>query len=112
MSARIIERGRGPEIEGTRITVYRILDYLAENAPVDRIARELDLTADEVQVALDYIADHQAEVDAEYAKILDRMRQGNPPWVKALLAKSVDEIKQRILDRRGKDLTHADSRGQ
>ena len=27
MSAKIINRGRGPEIEGTRITVYDVLDY-------------------------------------------------------------------------------------
>ena len=27
MQARIIDRGRGPEIAGTRITVYDILDY-------------------------------------------------------------------------------------
>jgi len=28
MSAKIIDRGRGPEIEGTRITVYDVMDYL------------------------------------------------------------------------------------
>lgn len=27
MSAKIIHRGRGPEIEGTRITVYDVWDY-------------------------------------------------------------------------------------
>jgi hypothetical protein len=27
MTARIIDRGRGPEIEGTRITVYDVMDY-------------------------------------------------------------------------------------
>ena len=36
MSARIIDRGRGPEIEGTRITVYRIMDYVRDG---DRVAR-------------------------------------------------------------------------
>ena len=25
--AKIIDRGRGPELEGTRITVYDVLDY-------------------------------------------------------------------------------------
>jgi len=27
MATKIINRGRGPEIEGTRITVYDVLDY-------------------------------------------------------------------------------------
>jgi len=27
MSANIIDRGRGPEIEGTRIRVYRSIDF-------------------------------------------------------------------------------------
>jgi uncharacterized protein (DUF433 family) len=30
MGAKIIDRGRGPEIEGTRITVYDVMDYLTE----------------------------------------------------------------------------------
>ena len=30
MSAQIIDRGRGPEIAGTRITVYDVLDYFQE----------------------------------------------------------------------------------
>jgi hypothetical protein len=28
MGAKIIDRNRGPEIEGTRITVYDVMDYL------------------------------------------------------------------------------------
>ena len=31
MTARIINRGRGPEVEGTRVTVYRILDFFRED---------------------------------------------------------------------------------
>lgn len=36
--ARIIDRGRGPEIEGARITVYDIWDYAKENWHRDLIA--------------------------------------------------------------------------
>ena len=28
MGAKIIDRGRGPEIEGTRITVYDVMDWV------------------------------------------------------------------------------------
>ena len=38
MGAKIIDRGRGPEIEGTRITVYDVMDYLKEGRGYDQIA--------------------------------------------------------------------------
>jgi uncharacterized protein (DUF433 family) len=38
MSAKIINRGRGPEIEGTRITVYDVFDYARQGWHRDRIA--------------------------------------------------------------------------
>jgi hypothetical protein len=37
MSAKIINRGRGPEIEGTRITAYDDLDYARQGWHRDRI---------------------------------------------------------------------------
>jgi uncharacterized protein (DUF433 family) len=55
MAARIISRGRGPEVEGTRVTVYRIVDFVREDSSADRIANELHLTAEQVRVALDHI---------------------------------------------------------
>src|SRR3989442_15866224 len=33
MVARIIDRGRGPEVAGTRVTVYRIMDFVREGSP-------------------------------------------------------------------------------
>ena len=38
MSAKIINRGRGPEIEGTRITVYDVLGYVRQGWHRDHIA--------------------------------------------------------------------------
>lgn len=99
MEAKIIERGRGPELEGTRITVYTIMDFLRYNDPPEVIAGHLRLTVEQVQVAIKYIEEHRAEVDAEYAKIMERVRKGNPEWVEALLAKGREEIKQRRLAR-------------
>jgi hypothetical protein len=48
MAARIISRGRGPEVEGTRVTIYRIMDFVREDSSADRIATELHLTAAQV----------------------------------------------------------------
>ena len=42
MTTRIINRGRGPEIEGTRITIYRIMDFVRDNCSMTTIADELD----------------------------------------------------------------------
>ena len=109
MAARIIDRGRGPEVAGTRVTVYRIVDFLREGSSAGRIATELHLTEEQVRVALDYIAAHRRTVEAEYEKILQRVHQRNPPHVEAGRATSPDALKQRIRARRVQDVTHADS---
>ena len=109
MAARIINRGRGPEVAGTRVTVYRIMDFLREGSSAERIATELHLTKEQVRVALDYIAIHHRAVEAEYEKILQRVQQRNPPHVEAGQATSPDALKQRIRTRRVQDVTHADS---
>lgn len=108
MTAQIIDRGRGPELEGTRVTVYRIMDFLAYDDPPEAIARELDLTMEQVRVALDYIEAHRTEVEEVYRTILERVNRPNPPWVEALRAKSPEELKRRILQRRGQGAGHAD----
>jgi uncharacterized protein (DUF433 family) len=82
---RIINRGRGPEIEGTRITVYDILDYHKHGWHRDMIADTLDLSSDEVEVAIRYIDEHRDEVMAKYQKMLERDAQGNPPELQAKL---------------------------
>ena len=83
MVAQIINRGRGPEIAGTRITVYDVMDYRQQGWHRDCIAALFRLSSDQVQAALDYIAAHEAEVAEVYQKILDR--QKNPPDIQAKL---------------------------
>ena len=109
MAARIIDRGRGPEVAGTRVTVYRLMDFLCEGSSAEHIATALHLTAEQVRVALDYIAAHRLTVEAEYTKILQRVQQHNPPYVEAGRAVSPDALKQRLRARRVQDVTHADS---
>jgi hypothetical protein len=43
-----------------------------------RIAALLHLSSDHVQVAMDYIHDHDAQVNAEYEAIVARIEQGKP----------------------------------
>ncbi len=59
MGTKIINRGRGPEIKGTRITVYDVLDYTKAGWHRDRIAALFRLSSRDIQAALDYIQQHQ-----------------------------------------------------
>jgi uncharacterized protein (DUF433 family) len=81
----IINRGRGPEIEGTRITVYDILDYTEDGWHHTAIAAWLRLSSAQVLAAIRYIEEHKDEVMANYRKILERCARGNPPEIQAKL---------------------------
>jgi hypothetical protein len=69
-------------------------------APPEEIARELELTGEQVSMALHYIAAHRDEVEAAYEQILRRVSGPNPEWVEARLAKTPDELKKRLEQRR------------
>src|SRR3954453_4891657 len=96
MAQRIINRGRGPEIEGTRITVYCIMDYVRAGDPPAQISQELGLSEEQVLAAIEYINTHRDEVEPEYEAILKRFGQPNPDWVEASAARSWDELRRRM----------------
>ena len=79
----IHDRGRGPEIIGTRITVYDVLDYLLDAWPPYAIAALFRIETDQVEAAVAYINEHTIEVLREYIKILERCERGNPPELQA-----------------------------
>jgi uncharacterized protein (DUF433 family) len=85
LEAKIIDRGRGPEIAGTRITVYDVLDYHKMGWHRDMIADTLSLSSRQVDVAIRYIEKHHAEVMADYEEMLTRDARGNPPELQAKL---------------------------
>ena len=85
LEAKIIDRGRGPEIAGTRITVYDVLDYHKHGWHRDRIAVTLSLNSRQVEAAIRYIEEHRDEVMADYQEMLDRDARGNPPELQAKL---------------------------
>jgi uncharacterized protein (DUF433 family) len=74
MQARIINRGRGPEIEGTRITVYDVWDYLKLGWHHTEIAALFRVSSDQVRAAADYIDQNKSEVLQNYQRIVDRHR--------------------------------------
>jgi uncharacterized protein (DUF433 family) len=85
LEAKIIDRGRGPEIAGSRITVYDVLDYYKEGWQAKEIAWLFHLSTAQVEVAIRYLEKHKGEVMEAYERILARHARGNPPELQAKL---------------------------
>ena len=85
IEAKIIKVGRTPRIEGSRITVFDVLDYLQGGSDPLEIALLFRLSTRQVDAAIRYIEDHRDEVMADYQRILDRDARGNPPELQAKL---------------------------
>lgn len=85
MSAAIINRGRGPEIAGSRITVYDVLAETGAGATPEQLAQEWNLQVEQIHAAQQYIEEHKDEVLEGYRKIKERHARGNPPEVQAIL---------------------------
>jgi uncharacterized protein (DUF433 family) len=99
MGAKISDRGRGPEIEGTRITVYDVMDYLLEGWHYDQIAGLFRLLPDDIQTAIQYIEAHYAEVMADYKQILARHSQFQySPEVQVKLARSRQKLQAKLAE--------------
>jgi uncharacterized protein (DUF433 family) len=76
---KIIKTGRGPEIAGTRMTVYDVIEYYKTGWHRDMIAAILSLSSQQVEAAIRYIEENHDEVMASYEKNMERIRRGNPP---------------------------------
>ncbi len=89
----IVNYGRGPQIAGSRITVYNVMDYLGDpDWNRESIALLFRLSSQDIQAAIDYIEAHREEVEAQYQRILERHRNYRyPPEVQA----KVDESRRR-----------------
>jgi uncharacterized protein (DUF433 family) len=115
MSAVIIDRGRGPEIAGTRITVYDVVDYLQEGWRSDQIAGLFRLPPEDIQAALQYIEEHKDEVMTAYRQILARHRNVHyPPAVREKLAQNRQKLQAKLTEMRARQRTedvHASDHG-
>jgi uncharacterized protein (DUF433 family) len=78
----IHDRGRGPEIVGTRITVYNLLpDFLDSTATEAQICQLYELTPEQVAAARAYVLNNPDTVLAEHMRIETKMSAGNPPEI-------------------------------
>jgi uncharacterized protein (DUF433 family) len=88
----IIDRGRGPELAGTRITVYDLIPYLEAGRGPTYIAALFRISTEKVNALIQYIEEHRDEVMAVHAKIEERIARGNPPWVEERLKGSRERL--------------------
>jgi uncharacterized protein (DUF433 family) len=85
MEDAIINRGRCPEIAGSRITVYDVLYETQAGITPPEIAALFRLQVEQVEASLRYIQEHHEEVLANSQKIQDRHARGNPPEIQAVI---------------------------
>jgi uncharacterized protein (DUF433 family) len=72
MKPAIHDRGRGPEIVGSRITIYDVLAETRAGVPVEQLAREWNLSVEQIELALKYIDEHRQEVERDWTEIQAR----------------------------------------
>jgi uncharacterized protein (DUF433 family) len=69
----IVDRGRGPQLSTSRITVQDVVPYLQDNWSYAQIREAMPiLTDEEIQVIEQYIRDHYEEVMAQDRRIRER----------------------------------------
>lgn len=108
MGAQIINRGRGPEIAGTRITVYDVLDYVQAGWREEQIAGVFRLPPEDIHAALRYIDAHREEVLRIYEQILARHRNVEyPPAVAAKLARNRQKLQRKLAELRARQPAEA-----
>jgi uncharacterized protein (DUF433 family) len=111
---RIIDRGRGPELEGTRITVYDIIPYLRAGYSPTSISAILRIGTPGVEALIQYIEEHKDEVMAINEKIEERIARGNPPEIEAMLKESHAKLlalRRQLRRKRAEEEKRAGDRG-
>jgi uncharacterized protein (DUF433 family) len=101
----IIDRGRGPEIAGSRITVYDVLAETRAGATPEDLAGWYRLDVEQIHLALRYIEEHKEEVERDWAAIKACHARGNPPEIRAKIEalRPLAEAKMEELRRRARE---------
>jgi hypothetical protein len=76
----VIRTERGLSIAGTRITLYDVMDYVTACYPPKLIREKLCLTDEQVNVALAFIEENRALVEAEYQEVLQIAEENRQYW--------------------------------
>jgi uncharacterized protein (DUF433 family) len=76
----IVQTERGLTISGTRITLYDVMGSIKAECPFEEICENFGLTSAQLNTALDYIKEHQAEVEAEYQEVIQSAEANRQYW--------------------------------
>lgn len=76
----VVRTERGLSIKGTRITLYQILDYIHEDWPPKLIRDWHDLTDEQIDDVMAYVAEHREEVEAEYQEVVKQAEEIRRYW--------------------------------
>jgi uncharacterized protein (DUF433 family) len=88
------EQVLGPEILGTRLTVYHLLDSLLDPKVTEgEICRVYNLTAQQVAAARAFVLRNPETVLAQHLKIEERLAAGNPPQVREAAQRALATFK-------------------
>ncbi len=99
MAVCIDENGR---IDGSRTTVYHVMDYYVDHDLPEYIIKWLPLTLEQVHAAFRFIEENRHEVDQQYQKMLERCERGDPPEIRARIA----EGRNRWLEKHPEAMKH------
>jgi uncharacterized protein (DUF433 family) len=83
----IIDRGRGPQLSTSRVTVQDLVPYFQEGCSNEEIIRWIPtLTVEEIAIVERYYREHQKELDEEDRLIRERSAQNkNADWMERVL---------------------------
>lgn len=100
LSIEIFDRGRGPELKGTRLTVYDIVPYRLAGETPEQIASVFrasyaELTAAHIEALFAYMDEHRAEVMAVHLRIETQIARGNPPEIESRLTENRQKMQVR-----------------
>jgi uncharacterized protein (DUF433 family) len=76
----VVRTERGLSINGTRITLYAVMDYVKEGWPAKLIRDWLNLTDQQIADVMQYITDHREELEAEYQQVLQEADEIRAYW--------------------------------
>ncbi|MEM1255898.1 MAG: DUF433 domain-containing protein [Cyanobacteria bacterium P01_H01_bin.21] len=79
-SVDIIRTERGLTIQGTRITLYDVMDYLTAGYDNETIRKMLNLTQAQWDAAQTYIAAHHTDIIGEYHQVLEQAEVNRQYW--------------------------------
>lgn len=95
----IVDRGRGPQLSTSRITIQDLFPYFQLGYTDERIIGEVmpSLSAAEIGVARRYVDEHRAEVLEQDRRIRERnANRKNSPQIEAILRQGREKVRERL----------------